>query len=105
MFIADIWRKYEGYICSNGAGGTNMREDWGIATLEDCKSECTKDADCTAVLFNVIAGYACYLRKDIELSKCATGDPNLSLFLKPTELTAASTQGTYTKQRFDYAKA
>ena len=82
VFSSDIWKRYDGYNCYNGWGATEVTGFLNIVTLEECKAECSKYGDCAAVIFNIAGGRECKLRKDVELSKCATGYDTLAMFLK-----------------------
>ena len=80
--LPDIWERHDGYNCYNGRGATDITQSaLRIETLEECKAECSKDPECTAVIFQSSIS-SCWLRKDVELSECATGYNHLALFLK-----------------------
>ena len=78
-FSLGIWERYDSYNCYTGWGATDVTGSLDIETLEECKAECLKYEDCTAVMFNILNGWACFLRKDIELSKCFSG-PGYEMF-------------------------
>ena len=63
-------------------GATEITQAISLGTLEECKAECLKYEDCTAANFNIEHGWACYVRKDVDLSKCSTDNAHFALFLK-----------------------
>ncbi|CAJ1334467.1 unnamed protein product [Effrenium voratum] len=91
------WEKREGLNCylHHGAEGIEDKDPLGDAqTLEQCQQECLQEKDCAAIVMHGDSPTTCWLRKDVDMSRCTAGSP-YSLWVRP-EPSIESTNETET---------
>jgi len=82
------WRKYASTNCFEGKGAERIVGADPVAghkLVKECKEECLADASCDAIVMqNGIDEWSnnCWLRKNIEIEKCAT-NPVFDVWLSP----------------------
>ncbi|CAJ1452060.1 unnamed protein product, partial [Effrenium voratum] len=72
------WEKHEGLNCylHHGAEGIKDKDPLGDAqTLEQCQQECLQEKDCAAIVMHGDSPTTCWLRKDVDMSRCTAGCP------------------------------
>ena len=72
MTVSGGWNKYSGYNC---LGSTDIGEITLTPFQTDlcsCKGACSANKDCKGIIFNTALNN-CYLRKNIDLSRCTYG--------------------------------